>query len=148
MGSGGPTYRGNLPYTDESIERLINAVSLWISAQQLGILRTALFDTSGNPVTIPSTGTSVGNGRKVVASAGTAEALAASTTIKKVIICAETDNTDYIVVGGSGVIAALATRQGIPIGPGDTITIDVDNLADVFIDAVVSGEGVTYTSII
>ena len=85
------------------------------------------------------------DGRKVVASAGTAERLVAAVTrCKKVTIMAELDNTDYVVVGDSTVVAALATRRGIPLGAGTSITLDVDDLYAVFVDAVVSGEGVTF----
>ena len=87
----------------------------------------------------------VRDGRKTVTSAGTAERLAASSTpCKKVTIMAEIDNTDYVVIGGSTVVAALATRQGIPLTAGMSITLDVENLYDLWIDSVVSTEGVTF----
>ncbi|MBI4330423.1 MAG: hypothetical protein HY673_03975 [Chloroflexi bacterium] len=85
------------------------------------------------------------DGRKTVAAAGTAEALAASSTpCKHVLIIAETDNTGKIVVGASTVVAALATRRGIPLDPGDAAIIESDNLTDVYIDSEVNGDGVTY----
>ncbi len=83
--------------------------------------------------------------RKVVASAGTAVALAASTTAKLVIITAETDNTGVITVGGSTVVASLSTRRGTPLLAGDSVALEIDNLADVYIDATVTGDGVTFT---
>jgi len=87
---------------------------------------------------------SIMDGRKVVATAGTRVTLAASTTCKHVTITAETNNTDIVVVGGVTVVAALATRQGVPLYPGDTYDLDIDDLADVYLDAMVSTEGVTY----
>ena len=87
----------------------------------------------------------IGDGRKVVTAAGTAEALAASTACEKVDIQAELDNTGVIVVGGSTVVATAATRRGIALRAGDSYCLEVDNLADVYIDAEVNGEGVTYT---
>lgn len=100
--------------------------------------------TSGT-VTANHPTTGIANGRKVTVSAGTAVALASSTSAKWVTITAETDNTGVVVVGGSGVIAALATRQGIPLSAGETVgPIPIDNLADVYIDTTVSGDGVTY----
>jgi hypothetical protein len=90
----------------------------------------------------------VGDNRKVVTTAGTAVALAASTTIKEVTITAETNNTDIIVVGGSTVVAALLTRRGTPLYPGDSVTVASDNLAEVYIDAMVSTEGVTFTYLV
>ena len=88
------------------------------------------------------------DGRKVVAVAGTAEALSASTVpILEVTITAEEDNTNMVVVGHSTVVAALATRQGTPLMAGESYTIDITNLMAVYIDAVTSGEGVTYSYI-
>ena len=87
----------------------------------------------------------VGDGRKVVTAAGTAEALAASTACEKVDIQAELDNAGVIVVGGSTVVASAATRRGIALRAGDTYCMEVDNLADVYIDSEVNGEGVTFT---
>lgn len=84
--------------------------------------------------------------RKVVAAAGTAERLAAitGTSCARIDITAELDNTGIICVGGAGVIAALATRTGTPLAAGDTVTLNVRDLYFVFIDATVSGDGVTY----
>ena len=90
----------------------------------------------------------VGDGRKVVASKGTAVALDTDTPIKEVTVTAETDNTEIVVVGGSTVIAALATRRGNPLYPSDSITIASDNLDEVFIDSLVDGEGVTYSYLV
>jgi len=87
----------------------------------------------------------IADNRKVVTTAGTRVALAASTTAKYVIITAETDNTGVIVVGGATVVATLATRRGTPLNPGETCGLPCDNLADVYIDATVSGDGVTFT---
>lgn len=88
--------------------------------------------------------TGIGDGRKVVTSAGTAEALAGSTTCKRVILSALFENTGIVVVGTSTVVAASGTRRGMPLNPADTIEIDIDNLADIFLDVTVSGEGVSY----
>ena len=98
-------------------------------------------DAAGNPV--GSTG--VGHGVKTVAVAGTDEALAASTPAKWVTIQAQTDNTNKVAIGAAGVDATVATGTGIALDPGDVYTLPVDNLADIFVDALVSGEGVRYT---
>jgi hypothetical protein len=86
----------------------------------------------------------ISDGRKVVAAAATAEALAASTPCKRVVITAETDNTGVIVVGGSTVVAALGTRRGSPLSAGDSVTIVTNNLANIYLDTTVNGDGVTY----
>src|SRR3990167_7995858 len=49
----------------------------------------------------------IGDGRKTVTTPGTAVALAASTTIKKVHIQALPSNTDAIAVGASTVVASV-----------------------------------------
>ena len=89
--------------------------------------------------------TGIGDGRKVTVSAGTSVALASSTAAKWVTVTAETDNSGVVVVGGSTVVAALATRRGIPLMAGDSCTLPIDDLADVYIDSTVSGDGVTFT---
>jgi len=89
--------------------------------------------------------TGIGDGVKTISNAGTDEALAASTTAKAVIIQAQTDNTNKVAVGATGVDATVATGTGIILDPGDTITLPCDNLADIYVDALVSGEGVRYT---
>ncbi len=86
----------------------------------------------------------IAHGRKVVATAGTDEALAASTAAKYVIITADAGNSGIICVGGTGVDAVAATRTGIPLSAGGSCGLDCDNLADIFIDATVSGEGVSF----
>ena len=92
-----------------------------------------------------SANTTVTDGRKVVTTAGTRVALATSTACKEVVITAETDNTGVVAVGAAGtVIAALATRTGIPLNAGDSIVLQTDNLADVGLDSMVSGDGVTF----
>ena len=89
--------------------------------------------------------TGVLSGRKVVTTAGTRVALAGSTAAKSVLICAETDNTGVIVVGSAaGVIAAIGTREGIPLAAGDAVSLRCDNLADIGIDSTVNGDGVTF----
>ena len=89
--------------------------------------------------------TGIGHGVKTVTTAGTDLALAASTACKKVDIQAQTDNTGRIAVGGSGVDATVATGTGIILEAGDVYSLEIDNLADVYIDSSVNGEGVRFT---
>lgn len=86
----------------------------------------------------------IATGRKVVASGGTAEALAASTPCVRLTIQAETDNTNNVAVGDSNVVAAAGTERGAILAPGGSVDIFTDNLAEVYVDAVTSGEGVTF----
>jgi len=89
--------------------------------------------------------TEIGHGVKTVTTAGTDVVLANSTTCKKLDIQAQTDNTGLIAVGASGVDATVATGTGIILNPGDVYSLEIDNLADIYIDATVSGDGVRYT---
>ena len=92
--------------------------------------------------------TTVGDGRQVVGTPGTAVALATSTIIKEVTVTSELTNTGVICVGGSTVIAASATQRGSPLYPGDSITLKASDLAEVFIDATVATDGVVFTYLI
>ena len=89
--------------------------------------------------------TGIGHGTKVVTTAGTDVALAATTAAKYVMIQAQTDNTNAIAVGGSGVDAVVATGTGLLLYAGEwSPWIPCDNLADIFIDSLADGEGVRY----
>lgn len=89
--------------------------------------------------------TGIGHGVKVVTTAGTDVALAASTACKRITIQSQTDNTSLIAVGATGVDATIATGTGVVLYPGDSYEMDIDNLADVFIDSLVNGEGVRFS---
>lgn len=87
----------------------------------------------------------VGDGLQLVAAAGTAEALASSATpCRKVVVQARPENTDAVVVGGSTVVAAAGTRRGIALVPGASYTFNVKDVSKLYVDAIVTGEGVTY----
>ena len=85
------------------------------------------------------------DGRKVVASTATAEALSATDLVVNfIIITAETDNTGVITVGASSVVGAVGTRRGIPLNAGDSISLGGVNLKDVYLDTTVNGDGCTF----
>ena len=106
---------------------------------------TDVSTSSPLPVTSFSGITGIADGRKIVAAANAREDLAGSTACKQVILTAETDNTGLVVVGkNSTVVAAIATRRGIPLAAGDSLTLEIDNLADIGLDSTVSGDGVTF----
>lgn len=133
-GSINRTNGGNLKTSLEEIDPSVN-----IARETGGNLASIKTATESKYIT------GIGDGRKVVTTAGTALALDTSTPCKKVTITAETDNTGIIVVGGSTVVAALATRRGTPLNAGDSYEFDIDNLADVYLDTTVNGDGVTFT---
>ena len=101
-----------------------------------------LYDTGGTAVVVSNlTPTSMGDGSKDVAVAGTAEPLAAiSTEIKNIAIVAKSTNTGKIYVGGSGV----SSSSGFPLDADEWREFRIDDLNKVYIDSDVNGEGVTF----
>lgn len=88
----------------------------------------------------------IGHGVRVVTTAGTDVALTTTSTAAHwVVVQAQTDNTGWIAVGTSGVDATEATGTGVLLDAGESVTIPIDDLANVYIDATVNGEGVRYT---
>lgn len=91
-----------------------------------------------------------GTGRTTVTTAGTAVQLSTTATpYSQVTLCAETDNTGIITVGDSGVVAALATRRGVPLNANDCYTVGFnsksgDTLNNIWLDTTVNTDGVTY----
>ena len=90
---------------------------------------------------------SIKHGNKFVTTAGTAVPLAAvDTPCKLITINAKAANTGKIAVGGQGVIATIGvTQTGVILNAGDVYELEVADLNEVYIDATVSGEGVTFT---
>lgn len=102
-------------------------------------------DTAVDKLTRAITKKTIADNRKVVASAGTAEALEdAENVVDFVTLTAETNNTGVMAVGASTVVAALSTRRGTPLFNGESKTLDGVDLNEVYIDATVTGDGVTY----
>jgi hypothetical protein len=109
------------------------------------------YDDAGNAVPIKvnengevkmeQTGSNVLNhGSKNVASAGTAEQLPAQSG-HEVLIIAKKENTGYVYVGGSTV---SSTSFGADLVAKESISLPINNANLAYIDADVSGEGVTY----
>ena len=88
----------------------------------------------------------VTDGRKAVTTAGTAEQIGvASKHVAQVNIQAETNNTGIMAVGASAVVAAEGSQRGTMLLSGESMTLfDVD-MGDIYIDATVSTDGVTFT---
>jgi hypothetical protein len=85
--------------------------------------------------------TSIYNGQKTVSTAGSAEALAASQAIVSgVHVKALIANTGKAYVGNSGV----SSSNGYELDPGESVFIEIANLATVYVDVAVNGEGVSY----
>lgn len=87
----------------------------------------------------------IGDGIQLVAAAGTPEALASATPIRLVVVQALPENTGNVAVGSSTVVAAAGTRRGYALAPGQSVALRVTDLSKVYVDAVTSGEGVSFT---
>ena len=99
-------------------------------------------DASGNYVDAGSIAslTTVGNNKKTVTTAGTRVQLATTTTVKSVTIKALATNTGKIYVGSS----TVASTNGYELSAGDSITLDIADLASIYLDSSVNAESVTY----
>lgn len=85
------------------------------------------------------------SGVKTVASTGTPEAL--GTGFAHVVdIQAHSSNTASLTIGASTVVHGTTTQAGVKIDAGETWTFYDVNLAQVFIDVGVNGEGVGYVA--
>ena len=85
--------------------------------------------------------------RKVVATAGTAERLSATTLqAAMAIIQAETDNTGLVAIGGSNVDVTETSQEGIQLYAGEIMPplYDID-LNNVWVDSVENGDGVVFS---
>lgn len=99
----------------------------------------------GSFPTLEAPNTAINTGRTTVTTAGTRVTLAATTACKRLLLTALFANTGTIVVGGTAVVATVATRQGTALNAGDTFELFIDDLNKVNLDATVNGEGVSYT---
>ena len=82
----------------------------------------------------------IGHGKNDAVSSSTAESLTTSTACMHVDVMAAIANTGIIYVGGSSV----AANTGIALYPGDVYSIDIDDLADVYVISSVDGEDVQW----
>jgi hypothetical protein len=118
-----------------------------IATDQLALTTAGVFSVKIDQTTPGTTNkvavsalASCGSGLTNVTTAGTRVALGGSTTISSVTIKAKAVNTGTIYVGNNTVAAA----NGFQLAAGDIVSLDVDNLTDINLDASVNGEGVTY----
>lgn len=94
--------------------------------------------TTVSSVAIPST---LVHGKTTVTTAGTEVALGASTTLLSgVHVKALSANTGLVYVGANPV----TSTTGYQLAAGEEVFIEIANLATIYVDAAVNGEGVTY----
>ncbi|MDE2102434.1 MAG: hypothetical protein KGL39_34630 [Patescibacteria group bacterium] len=82
-----------------------------------------------------------------VTTAGTPVQLSAvSAQVKRIDITADYNNSDMVVIGGSGVVGPEIGRKGVPLAPGNTYTFYITDLALVWMDAAANGQKATYNA--
>lgn len=130
--------------------------------ERLKPLPVIVVDSRGRPVNFAALGgysmpgsvsggatkpaTTIGSGRTVVSSAGTATKLTSAVTVcRKVTVTALDTNGDRMFIGGSNVKAAAGFEVGVLLNPTGSVEIDIDDVSKVWVDAGTSGNGVTYT---
>lgn len=89
------------------------------------------------------------SGARAVATAGTPVVLGASQRATSICVTALASNAGVIAAGGVEVVAATdETLVGVPLAAGASATfgqVTPSNLANVWLDATVDGDGVTFT---
>ena len=97
-----------------------------------------------NTITIKVNPTAIISGQKSVTTAGTAVALSSNTsTIKAVMIKANSGNTNNIYVGNDGA-GDVSSSNGYILAAGEEIIVYCDSLTEIYLDADTNGEGVSY----
>lgn len=109
-----------------------------------------IVDTNGDPYPLAEAGrqgnwATVDHGQQSVATAGTAEALNGGTSLtvpdgSSLAVRANGGNAGNIYVGDS----TVASTNGFILGAGESIGLQVSDVADVYIDADNAGEGVSW----
>lgn len=103
---------------------------------------TLASDSDVLPVSTPAPIT-VANNKVTVTTAGTRVALAASTTIKSVTVKASVSNAGIVYVGN----ATVAASNGFELAAGDSVSLDISDLATVFVDASINSQIVTFIAV-
>ncbi len=119
---------------------VFHAVPAALQGSAVSVTNTPSVTVSGTPGVNVASGTSIASAKVNVTTAGTRVQLGTNAGILSVTVRAKTSNTGLIYVGGSTVTAA----NGFDLGPGEAVSLDVTNTNAVWIDAAVSGEGVSY----
>lgn len=137
--SAGSAIIGNVRI-DQTTPGTTNGVVVNSSALPTGASTLSEQQTQTALLAIPTT---IFNGKTNVTTAGTRVALAGSQVIKSVTIKALVGNTGLIYVGNSSV----SSSNGFQLSPGDSISLNLTNLATINIDSAINGEGVSYLGV-
>ena len=82
--------------------------------------------------------------RKVTAAAGTAIVLGTSLPCREVQVTALPTNTSYIAVGGTATLATAGSEAGVILAPGQGAVFTVSNVNVLYVDSLVTGEGLSF----
>ena len=84
--------------------------------------------------------------RTVVPNAATRVRLStASVEIFRIDVSADLGNTNPMLLGSSDVVAASGSQKGVVLIPGNSpITVYIDNLNKLYVDAQTDGDAITY----
>ncbi len=111
---------------------------------EYGVDGAATMVSATNPLpTTEAAPTTIFNGKKLTVTAGTRVTLSTTQAIKSVVVTALSTNTGIIYVGN----ATVASTNGLQLIAGQSVGMDIADLATVNIDSSVSGEGVTYLAV-
>ncbi len=84
------------------------------------------------------------SGQKTIAAAGTAEPLGSVQTDFGILVRALDTNTGIVVIGNDG-SDDVTLSNGYRLAAGEAVIFEhVDNLAAIYVDAAVNGEGVCW----
>ena len=98
-----------------------------------------------NYIVISGTFKNIVSGTQTVATAGTPVQLVATPTqAKRLDVTAGYNNTDMVTIGGSGVVGALSGRKGVPLASGNTYTFTITDVSQIWVDAVHSGDTISF----
>lgn len=108
-------------------------------------LLKGIFNKLTNTLTVQVSGSNAPlSGQKTVAAAGTAEALGGDQEYKKITVIADADNTGDIYIGAS----VVDSVTGGKLPAGGWVDLEFVNTNEIYIDAEVSGEGVSWIGVV
>lgn len=128
---------------DAGAVRMSGNRNLYVQIRDAAGNERGLNINASNQLSVSSASSGTGDGRQTVTTAGTRVQFSSQST-SRVIVQALAENTDVVVIGGSTVVAAAGTRRGVAIFATQSYVFQISNLNLLYIDSVVSGEGVSY----
>lgn len=126
---------GALPSVQEVVAGFDGVNTQVLKTDNIGVLQVGLSNAGDSA-------SSLSNGRRTVPTPGTAVALNTSAACAWVTVTALPTNEGLVHVGASGVLATPGSETGVPLAARESVTVPAQDVALVFVDAVVSAEPV------